>query len=577
MDFKTFLNSHWERFLTHICQYYPLSESFIDHYQEDLNWRSLSESKVIKWNAELIKKYESKISWAFLAMNSSILWDEQMLSQFKKHLDFYYLVRNPNLPISEEFVTKHLKQLHFTEQNVHLTPALREKYKDRLLPASKLSEHKFTKDDLQNLMTYLNNWPVHYDTAKDFYDLYIHPNLERYPLEKIFKDKFDYSQRYYFMSALNNDRHGMTPGYKGDSANPFQTYDHFGKLLDIPPSQILEFIPDPGSEGPDRIFEVLRSSRLGMYAALLVSENIKNILEKFTLPTHQFCKAAVTAKKIKVTSPFYTLQFELHTIYRDLEFSKTSFVYRTKKMSNRTGWENVERKLRSLQDVVETKNVIRDSFNDIGTFVEILPVQFPLSTSFDIYTLDNRIIVNEFVKEAIESQYPGQVKFDSAQSLKISINQQVYHSKRLTYKPGQHVTTGSPIGELTEDESYFRGKKQRLEETSAKLERSLPNDLFRQIQIRLNVVIPDHFKIFYSNNKRLGAYDLLPIDKFYIQDQFDKTYPESYKSLVVGENGVGDSIGLILEKQDDFMLQPVIFEFLHETADMEKYEHQIEL
>jgi hypothetical protein len=40
--------------------------------------------------------------------------------------------------------------------------------------------------------------------------------------------------------------------------------------------------------------------------------------------------------------------------------------------------------------------------------------------------------------------------------------------------------------------------------------------------------------------------------------------------VVIAENGIGDSINLILKKESDYHLQDRLFEFLHETGEYEE-------
>lgn len=575
MNFKTFIDSYWELFLIHLCHFHRLEPQFVAKYEDDLNWQALSQNKNFGWNSNLIRKYEQKVSWSLLAMNPSILWNEEMIHDFKKRLDFYYLVRNINLPLTEEFITKHLKKLHFVENNIHLTGELKAKYSDRLLPAPQNPQRGVTEIELQNPEAFFDSWKYHQDPLIGIYDRYILPNLSKYPLEDIFKDKFDYSQRYYYMSPVYNDIRGLTPSYKGDSTNPYLPHTNDRNILNVPDTVPLQFIPDSGSEGPDRILEVLRSGTIDRYAALLISENVKNLLQNFKLPKLRYHSANVTAKKLKITSGFYVLQFDLDTIYNDLIFSSASFVYRTRRMSERSGWNPIEAKIKSTKDILVVKDAIRSGINNIGTFVDIQPVKIPLSTTYDIYTLENRIIVNEFVKETLESNFPGQITFRSAQLLNIRIDQKQYDKKRIVYS-NISLKDHHNIFEIPESEKYFRSKKQRLEDHHNGLEvQDLKDDIFKSIQLRLNVIIPETFKILHSKYTTVGEYALLPVEKFYVENQYVESFPESFKAIIVGKNGVGDSIGLMLEKEDDFQLQSTVYEFLHETGEIEKYKYQL--
>ena len=53
MDFKDFLHSYWNVFISHVCQFYQLDKNLIEKYKDELDWSALSASKVMEWNAPL--------------------------------------------------------------------------------------------------------------------------------------------------------------------------------------------------------------------------------------------------------------------------------------------------------------------------------------------------------------------------------------------------------------------------------------------------------------------------------------------------------------------------------------------
>ena len=62
-------------------------------------------------------------------------------------------------------------------------------------------------------------------------------------------------------------------------------------------------------------------------------------------------------------------------------------------------------------------------------YSKLVPTNYICDTDMDIFTIEGDIIVNEYVKKAIESSLPNQVQFDSVQLLNISISQSKYDSK----------------------------------------------------------------------------------------------------------------------------------------------------
>lgn len=574
MDFKTFVDSYWELFLSHLCKFHPLEHSFIERFYDEIDWNSLSANTAVSWDKDLIAKWEGRWLWHELAMNPAIMWNDDMITTFKKRLDAYYLVRNVNLPLSDEFIQKHLKSLHFVENNNYLTPELRAKYHDRLLPVPRpvTEPEKLTELNLHRLPEILDSWKFS-EPQPVLYGEYILPNLGS--VEELFGNQFQSMQRWYYISAIRTDLHGLTPGYKGDSNNPFESYDNDRNIIKLPESTVLKFMPDSGSEGPDRMFQILRSNTLDRYAALLISENIKAVLSNFSLPHHQYYEAEVKAKKVKSNAKYFVLQFDLDTIYHHIDFKQTDFKFRKKTFGSRTGWRSVSHKIASQKELAEQYKTLRSSTDRISTFVEILPNRFALKSNYDLYTLGDRIIVNEFVKQALESNFPNQINFRSAQLLNITTESNDEYEKKRSRTTA--FSKKVEVFSVPQIEQHYIAKRDRLEQASLKVNSSLiPDDEFATIQKKLDVIIPDKIKRFLKSNSTIGEYSLLTIDQFYEISEYSSTNPESVKAVGIGENGVGDAIGLLLEKDDDFRLQNVLYEFLHETGEVKKYHTQLQ-
>jgi hypothetical protein len=576
MELRKFIDSYWHIFIAHICEFHRLEGGFIETYQDDLNWMALSQNKVVSWDAAFIKKYESRWFWPSLAMNSSIEWNDDLISTFTKRLDTYYLVRNINLPLTEEFILKHLKKSHFVADNIHLTPELKNKYKDRLLPIQQPADLSNGLSSLkdQDLDDLFENWKYH-EQQIVLYKEHILPKIKGLSLETAFANKFDYSQKYYYLSAITLDIHGLTPSYKGDSTNPFESYNNDQKILELPENVLLKFVPDSGREGPDRIFHILRSNTLDRYAALIVSENIISLLRNFKLPRHRYFKAQVELKKLSTTATYYVLQFDENSIYDDLKFGETSFVSTRRHFTERGGPKPVDTPISSYEEMCEVRKKINSTIKGISSFYEVTPSKFPLNSSYDLYTLKNKIIVNEYVKQAVELVFPNQVHFSSAQLLNIKMDQNIYNSKK-EMPPDFLSLSNSVSKDLSTTDNRYKKKKERLEINDKTLdEHRIEEDDFKLIQIRLNVIFPIELKRIYREGMEMGQYKMLLPDNFYIENQFADSYPETYKALIIAENGFGDSIGLLLKKESDFQLDSTLYEFLHETGDIKKYRFKL--
>ncbi len=577
MNFKDFIDIHWDVFISHICEFHPLDFDLISKYKYELDWMSVSRNRKIEWSQDFLEKYEVDFIWYELAWNSGISWTSDLIKRFSKRLDWYYLSRNINLPISEEFIEQYRKKLFIIETNIHLTDSLIEIYGKNLLPVIPSKPDYFKIDDINRLDKVLDNKNEYLShNSKTFYDNYVLPELTNRKLVDVFEAKFDYSQRFFFLRPIQNDEYGLTPEFVFDSGNIFQSIQNERNRLKI--SDNLVLINGSLQEGKARLLEMPRFDSHSFNPVLLVSENIRYILEKFKLPEHSFTPVVLKPKKINTRNKFYLFQINHDTLSKDIDYSKVTFSYRIKNgyidsQATYSKWTDIEVPINCYKDLSEYIEKIRKKVlkEDISNSVECYPSKFILKSDFDIYSysVHNRFVITNHLKQALEIQLPNQVEFRSAQILKI---EQCQDSYELLSERKYDFSNVSPIKYTNAaDDLYFYEKMMRLDESDEKIPDGLiKNDEFTTKETELRVIIPDKFKRLYRKGNVDESYELLPIADFYLQNEYADRQPETYKSLIFAEDGCGDSLGLILDKKSDFKLKPQIYEFFHETGEVEK-------
>lgn len=568
MDFKYFLNNYWRIFTSYLCEFHKLEPEFISKYVYEIDWSSLSKNIAIEWNKNLIKKYEDRWLWHELAWNPSIIWTEELIDTFKKRLDWYYLGRNINLPITEEFIQKYLKNIFIVENNKFLTNEIKSKYSEKILPLNIHNTQKLKKLDLKELENILKE-NKYYHNQEIIYKEYILPNINENGLDDIFEEKFDYSQSYFFLDAIQNDVNGLTPEYVIEKNNPFQEYKEGRGLLHIDHTLKLKY----GSlqEGPDRLYEIPRFSGMSYYSTLLVSENVKMVLEKFKISNCRFHPVEIHPKKIKTRTKFFILQLDYDTVNKSLDFEKVKFSYRIKSFKQVGPLMPISVPVTSYEGLMQVKDEIAKNLKDVSTFVEIFPDQFILKDDYDIYSHKGDILVNEYVKQKLEELFPMQMMFQSAQGLRIKINQEVYDYKRKEYAT-MKVNTNQVYYSQSATDKFYYDKAERLEKEDNVFSSELVgDDEFNSKAKELKVIFPEGFKKFYRKNKSIKGYDFISITDFYIENEYSSRNPETFKTVIVAENGCGDFLGLILEKDSDYSLKNELFEFLHETGEVKKF------
>uniref|UniRef100_UPI0023F07937 hypothetical protein n=1 Tax=Flavobacterium filum TaxID=370974 RepID=UPI0023F07937 len=553
MQTDKILKYYWDIFLSHTCEFYQIDKDFIAQYEYELDWTSISKNKLISWDLDFLEKYEDRFIWHELAWNDAIYWDEEKIDRFKKRLDWYYLGRNRNLPITDDFIIKYSKKLFVIEDNPRLTKNLIDKYAIKVLPKNTFDTQEikeFNDSDFDKVF----NKSTFYHNQKVIYDKVFIPIIMESSLEQIFINKFDYSQRYYFFEPIQHDIHGLTPEFEIDGSNPFNDFRDGRQPFEI--TQKLTLKNGSLQEGPDRLYEVPRFSSFSYYTTLLISENVKEVLEQYKLPHHLYHEVNLSPKKLKTNTKFYILQIEFDTLNKDLVYKNNSFHYSFKDFDNR-GHGIVEEQIGNHTDLMNAKDKLGKIHSPIGYGVTIKPSNYLISTDYDLYSFSvhGKIIVNQYLKDALEKNFPNQISFKSAQLLNIKIDQSEYESKR-NLSINTKLSSRLTYKESEENKFYF-AKVERLEKSDTALEVSqTQEDKFSKKEIELSVLFPQVFKNNYLNKRlRIRGYTLLPISKFYLQSEYADRYPETYKSVVIAENGVGDSINLILEKDSDYKLQ----------------------
>ncbi len=429
MTFNKFINNHWDIFLLHICKFHPLDKNFLKRYAYELDWKTLSKNRNLDWTEELMETYEDRFLWHELAWNESIIWHTPLIKRFKKRLDWYYLGRNTNLPITAEFIAEHKKKIFIIETNIHLTNELKQLYGKDLLPDTKPKTpppSALTKAQLKDLeKTILSEERLMKNSFENLYTEFILPNINQTSLEAIFESKFDYSQRYFRLKPIQNDLRGLTPGFKIDGKNVFNQYRESRGLFEI--KEELHLINGSLQEGPPRLYEVPRFNDMTYYAGLLVSENVKTILEKFKISNHKFIPVKITPKKIKTDLRFFILQVEHDSLLKQADFSELAFQKLTKKKWL-GDYESSQLKKGEIKNYESIDESIKELKSKGITYSKFVPKAYLVDTDEDIFTIDQDIIVNEFVKKAIEDNLPNQALFESVQLLNIRVPQENYDS-----------------------------------------------------------------------------------------------------------------------------------------------------
>lgn len=598
MEFKTFLTDHWNIFSDHLCEFHPLDEEFIAKYEYQLCWSDISKNQTLDWDFAFIKKYENRLKWHFLVKNPAICWDKNMFTTFKKRIDndyWYSLFQNKNLVLTDEIMEK-LKKGHkirrLSSRNLHLTKELKAKYSDCFyedtMEETSVSElSKADKALIKNIDKSFADEDF-YNNQKWFYFGYIAKELEKVDYKKLFEEKYDFSQRYFIMTGLKHDTHGFAPHYAYKPHNPFDYVAYMTNYdLFTPEKKIV--LQEHSKEGPARLHETLPEYALqSVFPTMIVSEGVKTVLESFKLTKSLFHEVEVKLTGIKSDSKFYVFHVDEDTLAKDLDFEKLSFKYRTMKGTRLnpeySKFEDINKEIKSYEEykqvfseiVEEMDEKIKSKYmRDSVDRLQFTPETRILKSDYDVFSHTSfgrrYIIVNEHVKNKLEKYFPGEVKFSSAQNLKIKIDQDVYETKDKIHKSEILEVTKVSFKKLSKTQ-FYEDKMERLKNNPVIVpDVELDETPFKETEKRLNVLFDNSFKKSFTKKKDYGRYELMELKEFETYNEYADTNPESYKAVIVAQNGFGDYLGFLLEKESDYKLGKHLYEFFHEIGSVKKY------
>lgn len=91
-----------------LSEEFDWTESLLEKYQENLNWKSISENRHIKWNLTMLDKFKERLHWDILS--KEILSEQitpEILEKFKDRWDWYKLSANWHIDLTCETIDKY--------------------------------------------------------------------------------------------------------------------------------------------------------------------------------------------------------------------------------------------------------------------------------------------------------------------------------------------------------------------------------------------------------------------------------------------------------------------------------------
>ncbi len=297
----------------------------------------------------------------------------------------------------------------------------------------------------------------------------------------------------------------------------------------------------------------------------VVSKKFVDIINRFFLPKIKHFPIEIVHKN-KIHQ--YVYLFFVEDFTENIDYSNTRFDGRNNGKQFRNEIINYDEWLNAI------KNEFRFTLESKDHESSIIFHEF----SEDIFTLNrifyDSIIVSSTLKIEMEKNLVG-LKFRACE--KFIVNNKGAKGENID-KNGSNFFLDiiwSPIRELdpkevvADDYEYYNQKRIRLLKQEIQINsKEFSKDEYKIIEKKLNIVISVNTKLRIKEGLPEG-YKLLAIQEFYIKNDYVKEKPESFRSLIVGENGVGDEVGFLLLKKSDYLYKNKLVEFLHEIGDFE--------
>ena len=545
---QNIVDNHWQFFITNCSANYPLSTEFIREFHGEFDWGALSVNRKIDWSLAFFKDYLHRWDKVGIQRNPSVPWDRHWVKAYGRRADWFYLSQNPvfaNDALIETF--KDEINWHWLLETKALSEAQKERWAAYIPESYDPTTIEVDKTTFDYIFSEHGNGPA--DRSRPIASLSPEEALtwksplfwgrldETYPaytedwIEVLLEHGEAGSARFYeeilsprlgsdFEAIFRERMASQRRYYRIEGAN----HDEFGLIpgFEVPSTEDANS-PVAGElgrykEGPARYVDLPRVS--GFENRLVFAADLLPLLEAHHLPPHTWIPLKMKGDTSR--AGFLILRFDGEGTPGDplvLEESYDLFAHLTQR--------------------------------------ELLP---GLTTSETQFLASLRLI------EALEKAQITGLSYESAAHLKIQGPEQPPVSD-YELQRAQNADPRDP------DYAYFEQKMERLKGQKNLLPASHTptDDAWGRAEVRLQAEFPASFK----KRHKAGAtvtwdYVYLDVDDFYHLETYERNHPESYRAVVVAENGLGDGVVLLLQKRSNYKLKSTLYEANHEAGIIEK-------
>ena len=593
------------------------TEELLNRYADRIDWIQLSQNPTFPFSEPIMQQYEARINWIYLSVNPALPLTDAFLGTYESKI-FWPLLKKYNTNIqavSARFQEK-LKSLpdnhtenvfplpDITDQYIKwevkkspLPPELEEK---RQAPVSDLDEDFFERYDAYWEWRHLSgcvhlNWSTSFferfymrlsqEVAENpaFFEKVLQPVLHDALIERVCERlNPPHAVRFYYFED-QQDAFGMLPEVRQvqpASGQRTSNWDEwklvlFGKDLAVP-------LPDNDFElswflrHPIRYADYHHWPYEPHYPAIVVSEKLKGILERFKLPPHHFYEISLAIPENLYgteTRTYYILVVPEQS-YLYFDYSKVTFVldqdrvpfpnrgpnghrpYYLSSYFTRSNAPKYPETINTPDDFLAAREKLKEQD---GSF-HLRPIEYIWNTDFDLIACSDehpyrRIWVSDNIRKAIEISGLTGMRFEQVWECRPRMLQLENEETRLEKEqilkalsaeyaqkpPEEEQITVRRYREMAAWAETVRSNKGLVKKLYEEKPPDVTNDPFiaaiRQREIDMDVVFPAWFVDMVRKEQlpeALSDFKLLSLESMYSAEIEDDS-PITVKSVVFAE------------------------------------------
>ncbi len=594
------------------------SAELIKKYESSLSKTyELQRNKGIHWNESLIKEFLDRdwLEWSELYFNRELTISKQLFEEVRKNflttkfiigestdsVTFYY---NHEYFTKERFFQDYLKHWYKEADSTRVNnyEALKQYFgfKISTVPVdsiikyheafdwydfTRFAEISWTWKSFIMLYPYLyeNNIPKN----KSFYNRLLDIKIDSISLAEFYQQSQAKSRLFEILTS--DDRYGSVPAIDvGQEGYPYsiELMEEFN-FQDSFPETLKNFYFEVGhsAEGPKRFLDIMFLDRGYAFPSFICSKKVKEIVESHILPSHKF----------------YPIELVLDSYW----YGKDTLSYYLFVTNNSSLVEYIQPDSIKIKDsrelLIPFDTIDTDSLKFFSSiqFEKFMDPRYhrenyrykqlamvDIENYFDLLTIDGtNLYVSKRLKNALTSAKINGVKYSKDYSIDwiFRIPESKDTSVRNDYRYDDDFSLNNQKTTILFDKA--KEKQKRLSKTSQsvstiykKLEKKTLDTLEIQLiemETRLDVILPEEYRKYLLTDlkpelgRKFREYDFLPISRIErVGKEWYKNIPQTYKGILIAENGLGDYLGFLLDENSDIKLSNTIYKFEHEIGEL---------